>query len=278
MTLTEWLVGGIENPFKAGQWKPLHISTLLISIGLVVGFYFIVKFQKNKERAKNTILISLALSILFFEITSRILYFIKLYVLAQPEMNGLGMLWIILPKPWCAVACWAIMASVIVRKEFFYDFACLSALLCSVIFFAYPGVGFNNVHLLFFNWYSILTHALLLTTSLTMIVLKIATFKYKNFWKYAVCLGATFVYGLIEIFVLNGKISPVLDIKTPDPMYFMPGGDIQADILKIPYALYLAGYIFLIVVYVNAFYLISDRKNVKQYFSKIFSRKRKDTI
>ena len=82
----------------------------------------------------------------------------------------------------------------------------------------------------------------------------------------------------LQIFVLNDKISPVLDIKTPEPMYFMPDGDIQADILKIPYALYLAGYIFLIVVYVNAFYLISDRKNVKQYFLKIFSRKRKDTI
>ena len=266
MTFAQWLVGGIDNPYYAGQWKPLHIITLLTSILLAVGFYFIVKYAKNKDKDRKGILCSLACAILFFEVTSRILYAIKLYALAQPEMEGLNALWIILPKPWCAIACWAIMASVLVRRKFFYDYASLSALLCAIIFFVYPGVGFNNEHLLFFNWYSILTHSLLLTTSLTMILTKTATFELENLWKFAIALGATYVYAFFEIFVF--------DIKTPDPMYFMPGGDIQADILKISYGLYLAGYIFLIVSYTSAFYLISDRKRVKEIFIKVFKKKK----
>lgn len=260
MTFYDWLFGGFDNPFKKGQWGPLHIATLVVAIALVVAFYFLVKRAKNKDKVKKIILYSLAAAILFFEITSRVLYFIKLYALHQPEMEGLNAIWIILPKPWCAIACWAIMASVLVKKEFFYNYASLSALLCSLIFFAYPGVGYNNVYLLFFNWYSILTHALLLVSSLTMIVLKFTSFRYKEFWKLAVCFALTFVYGLIEIYIL--KIQS-------DPMYFMPGGDIQAGILNISYGLYLFIYITLIVVYVNAFYLIEDRAAVKSFFSKL---------
>ena len=93
-----------------------------------------------------------------------------------------------------------------------------------------------------------------------MIVLKFTSFRYKEFWKLAVCFALTFVYGLIEIYIL--KIQS-------DPMYFMPGGDIQAGILNISYGLYLFLYITLIVVYVNAFYLIEDRAAVKSFFSKL---------
>ena len=46
----------------------------------------------------------------------------------------------------------------------------------------------------------------------------------------------------------------------------MPNGDIQADILKISYGLYLCLYILLIVVYVNVFHLIGDKAAVKAFF------------
>ena len=181
----------------------------------------------------------------------------------MPEMEGLSLLWIIMPKPWCAISCWALMFSVLIKKKFFYNYASLSALLCSVIFFSYPGVGFNNEYILFDNVYSIVTHALLLTMSITLITLKFTDFKYKDFWKFAVCFGVTFVYGLIEIYLLK---------LVADPMYFMPNGDIQAGILKISYGLYLFLYIFLIVVYTNAFYLVQDKQTVKNFFKKAFKK------
>jgi parallel beta-helix repeat protein len=180
----------------------------------------------------------------------RFVYCVKLYYFHQPEMNGVTLLWIILPKPWCAIACWSLMASIFVKKPFFYNFASLSALLCSVVFFVYPGVGYNNEHLLFENWYSILTHALLLTTSITMMVLGYTDFQYKDFWKTGLCFLLTFGYGFAEIFLLKTQT---------DPMYFMPGGDIQADILHLSYGLYLFLYILIFLVFINVPYEIPAR-------------------
>ena len=64
------------------------------------------------------------------------------------------------------------------KKKFFYNITSITSLLCAVIFFAYPGAGFNDVYILFENVYSISTHALLLITSITMITLKAVDFKY----------------------------------------------------------------------------------------------------
>ncbi len=260
MTFSQWLFGGIDNPFKAGQWGPLHIGVMVTCVALIMGFYYIVKHVKNKDRAKKIIVYSLVSAIAFFEVMIRIVYCVKLYVLDLPEMQGVTLLWIILPKPWCAVACWSLIASVFVKKPFFYNYASLSALLCSFIFFIYPGVGFNNEHLLFENWYSILTHALLLTTSITLMTLKYTEFRYKEFWKVALAIGLVMVYALIEIYILK--------IQT-DPMYFMPDGDIQADILRLNYGVYLTGYILVIITYINVPYLISDREKVKAFFGKL---------
>jgi hypothetical protein len=259
MSFSQWLFGGIDNPFQAGQWKPLHISVMLSCVALILIFNFIVKRSRNKEKAKQIIVCALVGAIAFFEIMIRFVQCVKLYHLHLPEMEGLTWLWILLPKPWCAISCWALIASVFIKKTFFYNYASLSALLCSAVFFVYPGVGFNNVHLLFENWYSILTHALLLTTSITLITFKIAEFQYKHLWKVAVCIVLTFAYALVEIYILK--------IQT-DPLYFMPGGDIQADILRLDYGVYLSCYIALIVIYINTAHIIGDKETVKKFFAK----------
>ena len=268
MSFSQWLFGGIDNPYKGGQWGPLHIAVMLSSVALIIGFSILVKHSSNKGRTKNTIVFSLVGAIAFFEVMIRFVQCVKLYHLHLPEMAGINMLWIILPKPWCAVSCWALIASAFIKKPFFYNYASLSAFLCSVVFFIYPGVGFNNVYLLFENWYSILTHALLLTTSITLITFKYTEFKYKELWKVATCFVLTFAYAFAEIFVLQ--------IQT-DPMYFMPNGDIQADILRIPYGLYLAGYIVVIFVYINTAYMIGDWETVKRFFAGI-RRKRTQEV
>ena len=259
MTFSQWLFGGIENPYKGGQWGVLHIATLVACAALILAFYFLVKHARDPEWVRKAVVFSLVGAIAFFEIMIRFVYCVKLYYLNLPEMAGVTPLWILLPKPWCAISCWALIASVFLKKQFFYNYASLSALLCSVVFFVYPGVGYNNEHLLFENWYSILTHALLLTTSITMMVLKYTDFRYKEFWKVGICFALTFAYAFFEIFVLQ--------IQT-DPMYFMPGGDIQADILRMNYGLYLFLYITVFLLYVNAAYMIQDKETVKRFFAK----------
>ena len=202
-------------------------------------------------------MIVLASLILFFELTKR--FVSGRNAIVGGRLTFLEAVSILLPRPWCAISCWMIMISVLVNKKFFYNFASISALLCSLIFFACPGVGFNNKYILFDNLYSIVTHALLLTTSISMIVLKVTDFRYKGIWKEAICFVATFVYALIEIFVL--KIEH-------DPLYFMPEGDIQADIFGISYGLYIVIYIAFLLLFINTFYLINDRQNVKKLFKR----------
>ena len=261
MSFYDCLFRQIDNPWIPKQWGFLHILTLVICASLIISFYFIVKKSKNKEKVRKIIILTLASLIAFFEIASRVVYFIKRYHLHTVDMTGLNALWIILPKPWCAIACWALVASVIVNKKFFYNYASLTALLCSLIFFAYPGVGFNNKYILWDNFYSISTHALLLIMSISLITLNFTEFKYKEIWKLAICFVLTYVYGLLEIYVLktNG-----VSIQS-DPMYFMPNGDIQQNILKISWPLYITLYIVVILVYVNVFYIIEDNKNVKNF-------------
>lgn len=265
MSFKEWLfeTGEITNEFYPGQWKFLHILTLIICVALILGFYFLYKYCKNKEKTRKIIIITLASLILFFEIMSRFVYFMRKYYFNTSDMIDLSALWIIIPKPWCAISCWALVASVVVDKEYFYNYASLSALLCSFIFFIYPGVGFNNIYIMWSNLYSIVTHALLLTMSISLITLKFTDFKYNEFWKLAICFVATFAYGLLQIFVLKTQT---------DPMYFMPHGDIQEGILNISWPLYITLYFALIIIYINSFYLISDKENVKNFFNKKFKK------
>ena len=67
MTFKEWLFGLIDNPWVPKHWGFLHILTLVICILLIFGFYFLVKFIKNKEKTRNIIIITLGSLIAFFE-------------------------------------------------------------------------------------------------------------------------------------------------------------------------------------------------------------------
>jgi hypothetical protein len=112
---------------------------------------------------------------------------------------------------------------------------------------------------MFSNLYSIVTHSLLLISSIYLITTNFTDFRYKEIWKIYVCLIITFIYGLLEIFVFK---------TFNDPMYFMPGGDIQAGILGISWPLYITLYCAVVIIYINAFYLIQDRESVKKLFRK----------
>lgn len=251
MTFKDWIYSSYPNPKINGQWGALHIITLLLCIGIIVTLA--LTLRKRSLKARRIVLFSLAGLIFLFELTRRIIIFSQMTDITFNSFMGT-----LLPRPWCAIACWTIMIAVLVNKKTLYNFASFSALLCAIIFFAYPGVGFNNKYILFENLYSICTHALLLITSITFITLKFTKFEYKTIWKDLICYGVVLAYALLEIFVL--KIES-------DPMYFMPGSDIQ-EILGIGYGAFLALYIIFIIIYINLFYLIDDRKNVKKLFKR----------
>lgn len=249
MSFKDWLFTNYPGATKVQPWGIMHILTLVGCIALIVVLALI--FRKKDDRARRIVLWVLVGLILLFEIARRCINFAKM-----SDYNFTSIMHLLLPRPWCAISCWALIISAIVNKKSFYNFACISSLLCAIIFFAYPGVGFKSPYLGFDDLYSIATHCLLLITSISLITLKFTDFKFKDFWKVAVLYGLTLAYSFLEIYVL--KIEN-------DPMYFMHGNDVQ-EIIGLNNQLYIIVYIAFTFIYFNLFPLIqwiNERKKNK---------------
>lgn len=251
MSFHDWIFSiAPEGSRINGAWKLPHILTLIGCIAAIVIITF--AFRKREEKTRTAVIRVLIGLILFFEIARRVINFIKG---GQETWNDY--LYTLLPRPWCAISCWALIIAMFANKKFLWNFASLSAFLCALIFFAYPEAGFTNKYIMFENLYSIGTHALLLVTSLSLITLKFTQFDYKTAWKEGVCLAVVYVYAFIEIYLL--------DIAT-DPLYFMPDNDVAKVLGGMSYAVYLPLYIVFLCVYFGAFYLVqylAERKKRK---------------
>lgn len=247
MTFKDWIFSiHPEGDSYSGQWQFPHIFTLCLSIGIILALSFI--FKSKSQKTRNSVVRILALCILFFEIARRVINITK-----GDVVDFHSFLYAILPRPWCAISCWLLIISAIVNKKSFWNFSSINALLCAVIFFAYPSAGFNDRHILFENLYSISTHALLLITSITILTLKVGDFRYKRetfkegFLKELIMLAVIYVYAVIEL---------LLDLSS-DPLYFMPiDGNEVKDILGLGSVPYVMLYVVFICVWFNAFYVI----------------------
>ena len=254
MTFREWILSDYtKNPIVDNRWGELHITVLVLSIAIAVT----ISLCKNKSyKIRRTITLVLAGAILFFELARRV---INLY-------KGCDLWWTILPRPWCAVSCWLVIAAVLVNRKFFYNLASMSSIICAIIFFAYPSAGFNNQYMQFENVYSIATHSLLLISSVSFITLGFTDFKYKRNEPSSSCikevlgLTAIFAYAFLQIFLLKLE-------SNPNPFYFMPNGEVQA-FLGVTYPVYLLIYISFLLLYFNLFYLVQliiDRTTKKSH-------------
>ena len=247
MTFKDWIFSiHPENDGYNGQWKFPHIFTLCLCIAIIFALTFF--FRKKDERTRENVLKILALCILFFELARRIINFIK-----GDAVDVHTTLYLLLPRPWCAISCWLLIISAGFNKKTLWNFSAINALLCSVIFFAYPSAGFVHKHILFENLYSITTHALLLISSVCILTLNVGDFRYKRetfkdgFLKELLLLVAVFAYGTLELF---------LDLSS-DPLYFMPieGNEVKT-ILGLGSVAYVIVYSLFLCVWINAFYVI----------------------
>ncbi|MBE5740778.1 MAG: hypothetical protein E7349_08050 [Clostridiales bacterium] len=247
MTFREWIFSiHPEGDGYNGQWKFPHILTLCLCIALILTLTFL--FRKKKQGTRELVVKILAIAILFFEITRRIINFAK-----GNAVDFNSTLYLLLPRPWCAISCWLVIIAATFNKKFLWNFASINALLCAVIFFAYPSAGFNDKHILFENLYSISTHALLLVSSVCILTLNIGDFRYKRetfqsgIMKELIMLVIVFAYGVFEL---------LLDLST-DPLYFMPieGNEVK-EILGLGSVAYVIVYTIFLCVWINAFYLI----------------------
>ena len=272
MTLRQWFaIDPISNPYEDNRWGVMHITVLLACIALCILTYFL----RNKNiRLRTGIIRFLAIALFIFELARRIVNLIIMDAasLTFGELLASDDFWYaMLPRPWCAISVFLIMISAIVNKPFFYNIASMNAIICVIIFFAYPSAGFNNELMQFENVYSIATHAILLVGSVSMITMGLTDFKYiRTAWynsalRELVAIIAIFAYAFLQIFVL--KIQ-----HNPDPLYFMPTGSMDGyvnevqDIVGLSGPLYVILYSAFLIFYFNLFYIIQhlvDKKKAK---------------
>lgn len=250
MSFIDWLFSnrpeGLE--LKSEPWGLLHIIVLLAVIAITI--FIAIYFKEKEEKKKYIVIFIIAMIVLFFEIARRVINFTKGdFTFEDGGIDIKSIIYTLIPRPWCAISCWVLIASVFVKKPFFYNIASITMLLNAVIFFSYPSAGFKN-HIAFEEVYSIVTHSMLLIGSISMITLRFTDFRYQRgnelFILEVVVLLSIFAYGSLEI---------ILGIEK-DPLYFMPGNDVEV-ILGLPYIAYLILYIiFVFGIWFNSFYLI----------------------
>lgn len=260
MDFKDWFFTNYPANSSVQAWGVGHILTLVGCIGIIIALALCLR--KKDEKTKRIVLWILTGLIILFEVVRRIANLSK-----NTDWSFTSIMHILLPRPWCAIACWTLIVAAIVNKKFLYNFASITALLCAIIFFSYPGVGFRSPYFLFDDLYSVVTHCLLLVESITLMTLGFTDFKYKQFWKVGVCYAVILLYTFLEIYVL--KIEA-------DPMYFMPNNDVQ-DILGIGYGAYLTVYIIFTLFYFNLFPLIQWLKTNKPV-SKYIANKKQNKV
>lgn len=224
----------------------LHILSVALAILACVGISFL---RKRDERTRKTVIYAVAGAILLLELARRIINFTRGGIYFQLA------LYMLLPRPWCAIACWCFIACVFVNKKFFYNFTTMIALVCTTVFIVHPNVGFDGQMLLFENIYSICTHLFLFVGAISLITLGFTDFTYVRepkcikksaIWE-LVCLATMYAYAFFEALAL--KIEK-------DPLMFMRDNDVQ-KVLSTSYGAYLVIYVLFLAFYFNAFYLVT---------------------
>ena len=142
MSFKDWINSSYPNPVINGRWGLLHISMLVLSIAIILVLTLL--FRKKSEKSRKIVLFVIIGIILFFELARRIINICK-----TTEFTLDHTLYILLPRPWCAISTWSFILLLFVKKQWLYNFTCFTSMLCALVFFAYPGVGFNNQYILF---------------------------------------------------------------------------------------------------------------------------------
>ena len=238
MTFHDWWTN--ENnpslPKEEYLFGTRHITMIVVAI--VAAIVLSVVFYKRSSKAKKILLTILALVLLFFEITSRVVNLI-----ITTDYSWQSILKILLPMHICSVAVVMFIISFFTKQKTLMNFATVVGLLATVLFMAYPAVGINKTYITFTCLYSIVSHVTGFVMACLLINLGFTEYKFKNIWKLYLCFAIMFLWGVIVDFIISPGSNYMYIIKDPLELN-----------LGFPYQIL---YGIILVVYIFMFYFIS---------------------
>ncbi len=233
MTIKEWFVEYSERlPRDAFMFKGLHlynlIAVVLLAIVAVIVFLFISK------KAQNIILYCVASIYLF----SYVLISISRIIRGTFSVDT------ILPFDFCGIVIWATMIAVFFRQKWLNEFIAVGGLFASVVFIAFPEVGFGAATLHFDDLYSIVIHDLMFITSIIYFFPRFSDLRWQTLYRQAICFG----FCCLEATILDYWIYP-------DSNYmFLKNSPININLGRFPYIIVLA---IVMISYVVGVYFVA---------------------
>ena len=100
MSFKDWLFSNREyNVEVNGQWGLKHILVLVLCIATIIALAII--FRRRSEKTRKIVITTLISLIFILEIARRIINLVK-----TTDYTLNGVLYDLLPRPWCAISCW----------------------------------------------------------------------------------------------------------------------------------------------------------------------------
>ena len=98
--------------------------------------------------------------------------------------------------------------------------------------------------------------------ALCFVTYRLAEFKFSQVKNIAICFGVLAVY---IAFLMLTKVEK-------DPFLFLPNSDVHQLVSGMKYAAFLPLYFVFATVFFLSFFVIGDRKAVKEFFNKLFKK------
>lgn len=197
MSFKQWLFS--EGINKISHEEYLYQTRHLIAIGLAIGLviFFGILFKHNKKR-QNIVLTTIAVILLFFEITSRITNFIELN-----EYTFVKLYDCLIPCHFCSVMVVLMIITHFFKIEKLFTIISVGGILATSTFLIYPAVGFNTEIIGFSQLYSISSHVLGFIYAVLLLIYHKATLNLVNLKRIIIFFGIIIIYGILLEFVIN---------------------------------------------------------------------------
>ena len=251
MTFKQWLLSELPNP-RQSPYTTLYLISLVCLIAFVVISSILLK--NKSQKTKRNVMMVFAIIITVVAVVRKVVNFVK-----TPDETLHDVLWILLSRPGCAISALLAIIAVVVNKKWAYTFASLIGLLCGTAFFASPAAGFDRELIQFEEVYSIVLHVGFYVMALCFVTYRLAEFKFSQVKNIAICFGVLAVY---VAFLMLTKVEK-------DPFLFLPNGDVHQLVGGMKYGVFLPLYFVFATVFFLSFFIIGDRKAVKEFFNKL---------
>lgn len=211
-----------------------HAPHIITIVAVLLGCIIFVWWGKKRATQKQKdvflwIMFGLLLVFEAIKITTRIIH--------QSELIDF------VPMYFSTIMFWVVIVAIATKNQHMLNIAGMGGILAGLGFFANPVVGFNAEVLRFSNYYSIITHGIIMLVGVFLVALGYTKYKWKYSWSMGLFVVLVYIYSFFQNFVWD---------LGENYLYY------SVNVLNVPYWLFLTLYIVAVIGYFVSYYAIYE--------------------